>query len=131
MTGCQSLPTVHRVDREHVEVTAKDALPDCDWPELKEGALNGVVIYYTDKAGLTELHACRVTARANQAAANGNATALRASKQMHNNAVTESAVLLDMAEQQLQQTEEARREVVKENWLTRGVLGLVLVLVAL
>lgn len=130
-TGCQSLPELTRIEHDRVPVTAPNPLPDCDWPELRKVIVNSEALYVTDAAGLADFLECRTIARTNRDVALGLSEALLASKRMHNNLLTESDIIIDMAELQLQQLEDRRQEAVKENWLTRGLLAVVLVAVAL
>ena len=134
LTGCQSLPEVHRIDHsgDVQELTAKQPLEDCDWPELTEHVdPAGTKTYSMTEAGLAGLHVCRVTARANRDVAVENANAVLALKTMVNNLIIEQGVLLDMAEVKLQSTEAERQAAVRETWLTRGVALIAVVIAGL
>lgn len=130
-TGCAPDRTLPDWEPPVVEIEAEEPLPLCEYPDLIEIEREGIDYVALNAAGLVVLLQCIEVAEANYRVAAANAESVRAMISAYQKSAEIGDLQQDLAEFQLNELDADRRDAVVETWITRGLLAVVLVAVAL
>jgi len=130
-TGCSSAPTVILFEQDNIDIKAEVPLDQCVWPELKETQLNGEVILYMDAEGLKLQRSCQVIEQSNYDIAMNNAGSVDDAIAAFNTLIEKAKLHNNYAQNELERIDDERKAKSMEVRWYQGLLGVVLILVAL
>lgn len=130
-TGCQSDLTLPEWHGKQVGVTSEQPHDKCDWPDITATNIDGTTGGFLAKPQLEQLGACREIADKTYDVATANAAAVDALIGALNETNEIGERQTELAEFQLNELNRDRHEAEVEAWTYKGLLALVLIIVAL
>ena len=118
LSACTTTRTLPEWEGQPIDVSATRPLPRCQWPDLTP---DGKV---TD---LVALENCRDTAEGDRHIAQANAEAIEELVRLHNLTEDQARRYIELAEFQLTEMDQDRREAVIEVWIYKSLFALALV----
>lgn len=131
LSGCGTTTTLPEYQGERVEKGAASAVSRCQFPDLQKIEVDEVQHVATDAKGLKQLMACQVTEEKNHDIARDNGQALLALQKSYNAVIATTRRDHALAEFELNELEQDRRASAIEAWTYKGLLSVVLIVVAL
>jgi len=131
LAGCSSYAELIPFEQEKIEASGVNPLPQCEWPELLQGTIDGRDVVYMEAYNLGLQMRCQETGAANAEIAKRNGEIASEAVAAFNVLVDKVEMHQQNAQNELERVDDERKRKASEVLAYQGLLALVLIAVAL